>query len=958
MACKLHKSVRQHQLIDESLPMNAMPFRFVAVALLSCILAAIGIWNLRDRAILVETTDGVVWTDSHGVLQAEAIISESPAGRAGIKVGDRLLAINDQPIARLDVYSETLSQMKPSSSAVYKLQNAAGLRRASLQLESKHIFTSKDGIAALLAFLHLAIGIFVLIRGGLSSRTFHFYLICLAAFAVYLFSYTEKLDVLDLWIYALDTLAFILLPSLFVHFCLRFPVDVVSSKKQASLIYVPAILLVMLHLLWIAGHLAPFGLPRTAYSFGIISRIELVYFFAGFIVGGALLFKRRMESRDLIVRQQMKWVSYGTLAGIVPFSLIYVVPVLLGAQASFAMNLSILLLGLIPLSMGYALIHFRLMDIEVIVRRGAAYFIASSLLLTLYLLFTLVLSRALQWVAPQASFIVICFAVLVIALLFAPLRNTIQARLDRIFYRAQFLDRSTLLDFARTLSSELSLEPLSHTILERISKTFGIDKAAVFLSDQVHNSFFRLTDVLGSPPPNANRLYREDELIAGEVAEDLANLNNERNYLHRTGSTLVSEGYCYLQDLRVHGRQIGMIAFGQLPKDSHFSTEDLELLSALAGYAAIALENANLYRSVETKAQELQRLKAYTDNIIECINVAVLAIDLQGRITSCNRAFEELLNMSRRQIADSPIADVFAPDVIASIQRVAGSNLGELESSANIFKLYLENHGGKKLIVNLSLVPLQNPEGKSSGALIVLDDITEKVLLEDQLLQAEKLSSIGLLAAGIAHEVNTPIAGISSYTQMLLRDTPASDQRKPILEKIEKQTFRAAEIVNGLLNFSRMNASEFKALDINQLINDSLALLNHQLQQNHIKIESRFDESLPPVYGNTGKLQQVFVNLFLNARDAMPSGGELAVQTGMNESMIIVDISDTGTGIPVENLKRIFDPFFTTKALGKGTGLGLAVTYGIIQEHGGRIFVDSDAGKGTHFRLKLPARLN
>ena len=193
---------------------------------------------------------------------------------------------------------------------------------------------------------------------------------------------------------------------------------------------------------------------------------------------------------------------------------------------------------------------------------------------------------------------------------------------------------------------------------------------------------------------------------------------------------------------------------------------------------------------------------------------------------------------------------------------------------------------------------------------------------------------------------------------MLLRNTSESDRRKPILEKIEKQTFRAAEIVNGLLNFSRMNASEFTSLDVNQLITDSLALLNHQLQQNHIRVESRFANSLPPVYGNTGKLQQVFVNLFLNARDAMPSGGELAVQTGMNESMVIIDISDTGTGIPEENLKKIFDPFFTTKALGKGTGLGLAVTYGIIQEHGGRIFVDSDSEKGTHFQLKLPTRLN
>ncbi|NWG13467.1 MAG: histidine kinase, partial [Acidobacteria bacterium] len=263
---------------------------------------------------------------------------------------------------------------------------------------------------------------------------------------------------------------------------------------------------------------------------------------------------------------------------------------------------------------------------------------------------------------------------------------------------------------------------------------------------------------------------------------------------------------------------------------------------------------------------------------------------------------------------------------------------------------------GERLIVNLSIVPRRHSPDTNSGTLLVLEDITEKVQLEDQLLQAEKLSSVGLLAAGIAHEVNTPIAGISSYAQMLLKDLPESDQRKPILEKIERQTFRAAEIVNGLLNFARMNGTEFHELDINQLILESLSLLEHQLTENGISISRSLDASLPPVYGNGGKLQQVFVNLFLNARDAMPSGGELRVRTGMNESMVIVDVEDTGMGISQEDIKRIYDPFFTTKGASRGTGLGLAISYGIVQEHGGRILVDSEPGKGTRFRLKLPTR--
>jgi two-component system NtrC family sensor kinase len=946
--------------MDTSVLMNhfPVPLRYIATALLSIILVSIGLSNLRDRAAWVEPTDGVFWIESEGTLIAATIEAEGPGSHAGIRTGYRLLSVNEQPFSNLGQYSDFIGRLRPGVSLNYKLATDAGSRSVTIRLGSRILFGAKDWLRAILAFLHLGIGSFVLFRSDRLPRTHHFYLLCLAAFVVYLFSWTTKFGALDWWVYGLSIVAFLLLPALFVHFCLRFPVDAPISGKLTPLVYVPAFLLGMTYLLWATGHLAPLALPRTARSSELLDHIQLAYFSAGFVIGGVLLLKRRIEAHDLMVRQQMKWISYGTLAGIIPFSLIYILPSLLGVRANFAMEASMLSLGLIPLTFGYALIHYRLLDVEAIARRSAAYFIASSLLLSLYLLFVLVLGKALQWVAPQADFWAICIAVVAIAFLFAPLRNAIQARLDRFFYRDQFEHRSTLLDFARTLSSEISLIPLSRSILDRISKTFQISKAAIFLSDPVHTGSFRLVDSLRpeSSPPAA--LYREDDLIGAQNSVVSIASKSGAGSLYAAGAALVQDGLFYLQDLRVHGRRVGLIALGQLPEDRHFSTEDLDLLTVLAGYAAMALENASLYRSVETKALELARLKAYTENIIESINVAVLALDLSGRITSCNRAFENLYDTTRLQMIGSPVEKLLQADLITSIQKAAGKQGWEISAPVNIFKQSLENPHGKRMIVNLSLIPMQDPKAGNAGALLVMDDISEKVHLEDQLLQAEKLSSIGLLAAGIAHEVNTPIAGISSYTQMLLKETPETDRRKKILEKIEKQTFRAAEIVSGLLNFSRLNSSEFKDLDINQLIEDSLALLNNHLQSNNIRVDSRYDLSLPPVYGNMGKLQQVFVNLFLNARDAMPSGGELAVQTGMLESMVVVDISDTGSGITEENIRRIFDPFFTTKSIGKGTGLGLAVSYGIVQEHGGGIFVDSSSGSGTHFRVKLPIRLH
>jgi signal transduction histidine kinase len=203
--------------------------------------------------------------------------------------------------------------------------------------------------------------------------------------------------------------------------------------------------------------------------------------------------------------------------------------------------------------------------------------------------------------------------------------------------------------------------------------------------------------------------------------------------------------------------------------------------------------------------------------------------------------------------------------------------------------------------------------------------------------------------------VNTPLTGISSYTQMLREQTSGSDPKAPLLEKIEKQTFRAAKIINNLLNFSRSGSAELEPLDLNKVVLDVLSLLEHQLDKSNIKLRKELAAELPPVRGNENRLQQVFFNLILNARDAMPRGGWLTLATSADDDTVIVEVKDTGTGIKREHIKRIYDPFFTTKGIGRGTGLGLSVSYGILQEHGGAIFVDSAPGQGTTFQVALPS---
>ena len=180
-------------------------------------------------------------------------------------------------------------------------------------------------------------------------------------------------------------------------------------------------------------------------------------------------------------------------------------------------------------------------------------------------------------------------------------------------------------------------------------------------------------------------------------------------------------------------------------------------------------------------------------------------------------------------------------------------------------------------MTNIAIAPLVSKDFSVIGRLIIVDDITERIELESQLSQAEKLSSIGLLAAGVAHEVNTPLAVISSYAQMLSKQVNGDPKKAELLEKITKQTFRASEIVNSLLNFSRTSSSEFNNVDLNRVIQDTLTLLEHQFKTARIKVVPELHHNLPPILGNTGKLQQVFLNLFLNAKDAMPAGGTLTI---------------------------------------------------------------------------------
>ncbi|PYS12431.1 MAG: histidine kinase, partial [Acidobacteria bacterium] len=490
----------------------------------------------------------------------------------------------------------------------------------------------------------------------------------------------------------------------------------------------------------------------------------------------------------------------------------------------------------------------------------------------------------------------------------APIKDRFQIWLDKFFYRDRYDLRQTLIDFGRTLGSEIDFDNMLDRIIDRLGRALFVERSAIFLEDPFDPSRFVPAKTSGLTIPEGTN-FSFLTSVPGRpyifFETDVYDLN-------------------YFIPCRAKDRVIAYIGLGRTHNGDYLTSEDLELLETVSDYIGIALENARLYRSLEQKASEYESLKDFSENIIESINVGVVVEDVEGQIVGWNRALESLTGRSRTQML-------------------------ERRENRHLYKQPWNN-----LIVNFSATSLVDKAGSTRGTLIIVDNITDRIRLEDQLIQNEKLTSIGLLAAGVAHEVNTPLAVISSYSQMLRKEISSDDPRHKLLEKITKQTFRASEIVNNLLNFSRTNATEFAEVDIHQVIADTLSLLDHQFKSARVRVDRELRAEYPVVFANAGKLQQVFLNLFVNARDAMPEGGELRVLTETVDSKLEIIVQDTGVGISRENIQKIYDPFFTTKAAGKGTGLGLSVSYGIVQEHGGNISVDSKPGIGTSFKLELP----
>lgn len=951
--------------------------------------------------------DGVTWMDVRDAkpagpnhVVAYHLIPGGPADVAGIRQGDTLLRIgtsvnpNGAGISdALDV-ARVLERIGVWGKAEYTVL------RDGIELKAVVILSDSNKDRALyyqygVGTAWLAIGLFLFFRRRRAPRSTHFYLLCLASFVLHTFHYTGKLNSFDLAIYLGNVVAGLMAPALFLHFCMTFP----EPRKgwgpwQVASVYLPALSLIALQL-GVAMGAVRTALPLVEMRW-LLDRAWLLLFSASFVIGGLILHLNAHKSDDAITRQQLKWLRNGVLAGVIPFIALYAAPYIAGGIPSPLMRLSVLSLAIVPLTWAYAILRYRLMDVDIIFQQGYVYVLATLSVLGIVYLLVFSLARR-EDLSPTA----VVLLVLVAAFVFEPLRNWIQQQLDRyVFYKDRYDYRNTLIAFARELSSEMDLDRTLHSVGERLIRTLQVAHVAFFLVDKDGDKFFlhsaldregqrRKIDETSldlsflSDNPSTPYLFFERTRHAIDVVT--------RELPQSVRSTIAELELTYYLPCVFRGRTLAWMGVSRSVKGDFLSSDDIDLLNTLSGYVGMAVENARLYNSLAAKAEQYERLKEFSENIVESINVGILAADLEDRVESWNTRMERLTGIPRYEALGRRLIDLFPAETAVHFENLRGEN-----TIHQLYKLPLRTRpvpvavldgssvangkangkvngipngngagnppaadGPREALVNMAIAPLVTKDGQRIGRLIIFDDVTEREELERRLVQADKLSSIGLLAAGVAHEVNTPLAVISTYAQMLAKQVRDDEQKTKLLDKIAKQTFRASEIVNSLLNFSRTSSTDFGDLDLNKVIRETISLLEHQLEKAGVRVHADLGE-LPAIRGNASKLQQVFLNLFLNARDAMSDapGGTLTVSTRGAGDTVTVEVRDSGPGIPRDNLARIFDPFFTTKMARKGTGLGLSITYGIVEEHGGSIAADSRPGEGAVFRLEFPAVRN
>lgn len=734
----------------------------------------------------------------------------------------------------------------------------------------------------------------------------------------------------------LEDLARALLPAFLLAFVFRFPRR--AARVPAWLFFLPAAALVAVSA---ATYLNPPAADVDATA--LVARLDrlqqgaLLFGVSLAVVRLVFLARRRL---DLLAEKQVRFLLAGTAGGLLPVVLLDFLPRLLGAPIPVVSTFSIVPLALVPVAFVAALTRYRLWDVEILTRETVALLGAAFLGAGLFSLAQVVDLGAVLPGIPYGRGLVEAGAGLLIALTFFPVRRGLSTALARVQYGERFGEREGLLGLVRDLARPRRLGEIGPLLSERVTSGLGVPRATLLLA-------------LPDARLDASALDGGEPLSVDELPAEAATRTTRLSRLAFSERPTVAvarlrrAGFRTIAPLALSGRLLGLFAVADRGGRDPLSAEDVELLETVLASAALAVDHARLYGELEEQAERYRRLKEFHEDVVTGSPAAIAATDASGRITSANPAFEALFGRDIGGVAGRLAEDVL-PSAVLSARAPARVEV---------------TIAGESRTVDVAVSPFPGASEGSPARVWVLSDATELARLERSLADKERLSALSSLSAGVAHEVNTPLTGVASFARLLLDETPADDPRRPMVEKIERQAFRAARLVGSLLDLARGRPRDMTPLAPRELVEEACRALEDEVKGRRVRLDVDLFPALPRVHGHADALVQVFVNLLKNAVEAVSlpkegraGPGSVRIAAAPSGGSVVFTVEDDGPGLTRADQDRVFAPFHTTKEGQGGVGLGLAIAGDIIRAHGGSLAVDSTPGRGARFSVSLPAQ--
>jgi PAS domain S-box-containing protein len=732
-------------------------------------------------------------------------------------------------------------------------------------------------------------------------------------------------------------------PWLLFHFFLILPEERTKLRKNpyVFLIYIPALLTLILYPFFGTAN----GEPTMPFRYA--RSIELV---VGFVAVLAVAIYNYVSAVSPKTRQQMKLLLYFCLAAMAPFLLLSLLPTLITGDILMSASSSIIFVAFIPIGMGYAVLTQKLLDINVFIRRGVVYVLISVVIAAIFALAIILMLFYVQTLTVLQSILIALVMGILASVLFGPVKNGIEFLVDKFIYKDKYDYRKTVQELGAALNSITDIATGSSFIINTLSEKINLDGACLFTT----------TD--GECEIVASRGTFNDPAQRQQLMQVLA--DRDSSIVFPNSAILVNPNVEFLIPLIANAKEIGGICLSPKSTRQRYSSDDLFLIQGLAPVVAVSLRSWILIAAdiAERKRTE-EKLRNAAEEWQITFDSIPTAVSLQStdfKIMRINKAYAELFNIKPEDITGKTCYQLVhqSEHPIPNCPHVKMLTTNE----SSTFEVY---HDTLEKYFEITVSPIRNSQDEIVASVHIMRDITqvkkseeEKRMLQEKAEISSRLASVGEMAAGIAHEINNPLTGVIGFSDMLLERELPPDMKEQV-EIIADGSRRVADIVKRLLTFARQHKPVKAMVDINELIENTLNMRNYVLKTNNIDVDIQYDKEVPLIAIDPGQIQQVFLNLIINAEYAMKKSGkpgQLKIVTEKAGEKVRISFSDTGPGIAPENLKKLFQPFFTTKPVGEGTGLGLSLSRAIITEHGGTISVASELNKGAAFTIELPIR--